>query len=99
MVKVTRFADNALIGFAGSASGAKKTMAFIADRRAELVRSKKHPMTTFPHLVRWLESVSKRKLRYDERQNLSLLIASTHLKHDDNTKMRFCVLFPNKLNS
>lgn len=90
IVKVTRFADNALIGFAGSVSGAKKTMAFIADRRAELVRSKKHPMITFPHLVRWLEFVSERSLRYDERKNLNLVIASAQLKHDDNTKMRFC---------
>lgn len=90
VVKVTRFADNALIGFAGPASGARKTVAFIAERRAELVRSKKHPMITFPHLVSWLKLVSEQELRYEERRNLSLLIASAHLKHDDNTKMRFC---------
>ena len=86
-VKVTRLADNALIGCAGSLSGAKKTLEYIAKRRDELTR-RKNAAITLRHLQGWLAHLFQSELRTDERR-LEFLIVSSHIKHDDNTKARF----------
>lgn len=89
MVKVTRLADNALIGFAGPLNGALKVVKYIAQRRAEIVRSKKEPMITLRHLSRWFSYVSQKQLTLSERKHLQCLIVGSHLKHNDNTRGRY----------